>query len=665
MADVSITSDPGASSSIVTNVIVTPGDEQIGVTWTIDQDLAGTFNGITDVCDYLIFYAISASGPWTLYDDGVSTAKSATITGISTFTTTFVKVVPIRCSTQCPDVESDVAWAIPTRQEPGQIKVFFVNPEQTTVMLDWNKPRTGGSEITLYEIERRNQYYNGTYLVWQSWNTVLTGLPTPDTYNRYTHQDTGLSVNTMYQYKIRAVNAEGNAIFSNMREAMTSGNFQNFVNGTAIPDDFDFNAPGTTFDDDQVFNGTKNFGSGQTFGDGTEFADGQTFDDDVNFSGSGIQFRGATFQNAETFGAGADFHGTQNFTGTNTFGDQTTFTGIQDFSTGVQSFGVGTRFSGISNFAANQEFAVDTVFAPGQEFGSGTNFNFGGVGMGFGNNTDFGKSRTFGGTANFTAGASTFVGTNTFGAGTQFAEGQTFDDAQNFGANMEFEANMEFGTGQAFVTDYDFNKSDLTFGDNTSFCSGETIGADADFSAGTSRFGGASTFNNGTKFYAGQDFSANTHTFTDHQTFGADTEFKVGQPFAGDVAFSGLFDFSDMVGKSLVFEEAVDFFMPASGEALGVPSGTSFGDNFDRASMFEDLDGDGVNDKRHMFEAGVIFAADTTFPPRTEFVGGFSFDDMDGKEFTFEEGNFMGGTPHFPSGQTIKPGIMWGSSAKI
>ena len=79
--------------------------------------------------------------------------------------------------------------------------------------------------------------------------------------------------------------------------------------------------------------------------------------------------------------------------------------------------------------------------------------------------------------------------------------------------------------------------------------------------------------------------------------------------------------------------------------------------------MFEDLDGDGVNDKRHMFEAGVIFAADTTFPPRTEFVGGFSFNDMDGKQFTFEEGNFMGGTPRFPTGQTIKPGIMWGGSA--
>ena len=219
---------------------------------------------------------------------------------------------------------------------------------------------------------------------------------------------------------------------------------------------------------------------------------------------------------------------------------------------------------------------------------------------------------------------------------------------------------MEFGSGQSFALDFDFNKDSMKFGSSTTFCSGEALGKDADFSAGTSMFGGASTFKNGTKFSTGQDFSSYTHTFTDHQTFGADTGFKSGQSFGGDVAFSGLFDFNSMKGKALEFEGGVDFFMPPSGEPLGIPAGTIFGDNFDRDSMFVDADGDGVNDKRHMFEAGVIFAANTMFPPRTEFVDGFSFDDMNGKAFTFEEGNFMGGAPHFPSGQTIKPGIMWG-----
>ena len=225
------------------------------------------------------------------------------------------------CSTQCPDVESQITWTIPTQQEPGKINVFFVNPEETTVWLDWNKPKTGGSEITLYEIQRRTQEMAGTYpysMVWQSWSTIFSDLPTADIYNAYSHQDTGLYDNKMYQYKIRAVNAEGNAIFSDIQETMTSGTFETYATDYTFADDFDYDAAGTTYADDMDFDETRDFGAGQTFGDSTEFAYGQTFDDDVNFSGSDIQFSGSTFENEETFGSGADFHGTQSLYGRQT-----------------------------------------------------------------------------------------------------------------------------------------------------------------------------------------------------------------------------------------------------------------------------------------------------------------------------------------------------------
>ena len=189
LADVSITSDPGASSSIITDVIVTTGNEQIGVTWTIDS------GEVDDVCNFQIWYATDASGPWILYETKpavgppyTETEVSTTITGISTFTTTFVKVVPIRCSTQCPEVESQVAWAIPTQQAPKRINLFFVDPQATTVWLDWNRPRTGGSEITLYEIQR-SIYVPGAS---SSWSTILSELPMPDDYGTYSYQDIGL-----------------------------------------------------------------------------------------------------------------------------------------------------------------------------------------------------------------------------------------------------------------------------------------------------------------------------------------------------------------------------------------------------------------------------------------------------------------------------------------
>ena len=76
---VPVDATPAASSSVISNVTVAAGDEQIGVTWSVDLIEE------PDVCDYQIFYAASPIGPWTLYDDGSSTAKSTTITGISTF----------------------------------------------------------------------------------------------------------------------------------------------------------------------------------------------------------------------------------------------------------------------------------------------------------------------------------------------------------------------------------------------------------------------------------------------------------------------------------------------------------------------------------------------------------------------------------------------------
>ena len=120
-------------------------------------------------------------------------------------------------------------------------------------------------------------------MVWQSWSTIFSDLPTADIYNAYSHQDTGLYDNKMYQYKIRAVNAEGNAIFSDIQEATTSGTFETYATDYTFADDFNYDAAGTTYADDMDFDETRDFGAGQTFGDSTEFAYGQVFDDDVTF----------------------------------------------------------------------------------------------------------------------------------------------------------------------------------------------------------------------------------------------------------------------------------------------------------------------------------------------------------------------------------------------
>ena len=145
---------PSASTSKVYDVRILPQQgsqvQALYVNWTVDAgDLA-------DICDYLVYYATSAAGPWTLYDDGKGTGLAAQIHGISTFTSTFVKIEPVLCSTGCPDKESEVAWTMPVQMPPGRVNFFTATPEATKVMLDWDAPaNNGGSEIIKYQIQIR------------------------------------------------------------------------------------------------------------------------------------------------------------------------------------------------------------------------------------------------------------------------------------------------------------------------------------------------------------------------------------------------------------------------------------------------------------------------------------------------------------------------------
>ena len=273
------------------------GMQGIYVQWTLDPSV-----GANIICDYLVYYATSAAGPWTLYDDGYSIQKQASLIGISAATSTFVKIEPVLCSTECPDTASEIAWTIPVQKKPGKIKFFTVTPEATQVMLDWSKPNQGGSEIIKYEIQIRKtsgtpgSFTNatGTHVlpVGGTGNFVqaFSGLPPRDTFGMYSHMITGLAEQQSYSVAIRAVNAIGAADYSAanpdpfVREQIFSTLSAGVpkYEGEEPPENFNYDTPGAKFGEDQEFNETKDFGAGQTFDNNTEFAPGQTFDEDVN-----------------------------------------------------------------------------------------------------------------------------------------------------------------------------------------------------------------------------------------------------------------------------------------------------------------------------------------------------------------------------------------------
>ena len=70
----------------VAPVLATPTatDTTLALTWTMSND--------TDVTDYVIQYKASSSGTWLTFSDGTSTAKSATITGLTASTSYDVRV---------------------------------------------------------------------------------------------------------------------------------------------------------------------------------------------------------------------------------------------------------------------------------------------------------------------------------------------------------------------------------------------------------------------------------------------------------------------------------------------------------------------------------------------------------------------------------------------
>ena len=138
---------PGISTANVPTVTVTQQPEKLTVEWATTNP--------TIVSDYLVYYGTSAIGPWTLYDDGLSTATSIDVEGFTAFEPIFVKVQPISSETACPTEESQIRWAKPLETTPKQIKVLFAIPQENTVLLEWKAPKDGGSDIMEYQVRMR------------------------------------------------------------------------------------------------------------------------------------------------------------------------------------------------------------------------------------------------------------------------------------------------------------------------------------------------------------------------------------------------------------------------------------------------------------------------------------------------------------------------------
>jgi hypothetical protein len=92
---------------------------------------------------------------------------------------------------------------------PTNLLSNAISPSQ--INLSWNTPtNNGGSPITGYKIERESPIGGG-------WNTLIENTGSTST----TYQDTGLTPNTQYNYRVSAINSIGTGTTSNTASATT------------------------------------------------------------------------------------------------------------------------------------------------------------------------------------------------------------------------------------------------------------------------------------------------------------------------------------------------------------------------------------------------------------------------------------------------------------
>lgn len=191
---------PGATPGSVGTTIANIGSTQIGLSWTINP------SGASSVTDWLVQYSTNNT-TWTTFNDGVSTATSVTVTGLTNGTLYYFRVAPINPATTGAFGTS--ASATP-RTTPNAPIFTTLTPGNTQIVVSWSAPANGGSAITDYDLE----YSSNSGSTWTAWAANTTSTATSVTV-------TGLTNGTAYVFRVLAKNVAGSSSNSSTSSSST------------------------------------------------------------------------------------------------------------------------------------------------------------------------------------------------------------------------------------------------------------------------------------------------------------------------------------------------------------------------------------------------------------------------------------------------------------
>ena len=171
---------------------LTPGNQSLGVSWTAPES-----NG-EPITDYDVRHSLDGA-TWTeLPDNTPSTARTATITGLTNGYTYFVQV-------RATNSLGDSAWSDSVLQKVGvpDAPAPQAAPGNAQLFVNWEAPASNGSNITDYDV----QYSSDGGGTWTDWKASETSTSTRATI-------TGLTNGTSYHARVRAANSLGDGPWS-------------------------------------------------------------------------------------------------------------------------------------------------------------------------------------------------------------------------------------------------------------------------------------------------------------------------------------------------------------------------------------------------------------------------------------------------------------------
>jgi hypothetical protein len=172
------------------------GDRQVVLNW---QPPA---TGTAGVIDYIIEVSTDGGSTWAVYADGVSTATTATVTGLTNGTTYRFRVSAVNATgAGAPSAMSaPLTPSAPAAAPTGVVGV----PGDAQVALTWSAPAdTGGSPLADYLVQYR------VNVAGSSWTTFADGTSTATAATV-----TGLVNGTAYVFRVAAVNAAAAGTYS-------------------------------------------------------------------------------------------------------------------------------------------------------------------------------------------------------------------------------------------------------------------------------------------------------------------------------------------------------------------------------------------------------------------------------------------------------------------